>query len=303
MAYLLNHTDISDPSIFGIIPVHAEGSNISLRGHWDMPKRTGEIGYEWGDEDGIEPYVLASDIFLSGRDIVFSGFIPGTRAFANTNLQSLYSVIVGYPDIVPFETPYGNFSVYVKSITPIHYSNGTAVEIVFREPVPVLTGGELPETGTNDYMINDIPFSSFGIFIQDFKEITNLPELKDQYYTKHGSEGYQTVNRKPKILQINGHIIADSLSDFQAKIKALYLEFASAGTQEISLNGEISGHFFAAEGFQITNIIVGNKVTAKFIIRLISSDVSIIIEPPSGVITADDTTVTVDSTLITVDNG
>jgi hypothetical protein len=120
------------------------------------------------------------------------------------------------------------------------------------------------------YSFDKIPFSYFGIYLSKPESLHDLPELKEQFFTKYGSEGYQIVKRKNKTFDFNGFIIGNSLADFQDKIKALYLLFSSSGTRQVKLNNEIYVECFATEGFKVENIyLYNNMVIANIKISLI----------------------------------
>ena len=272
MAYILNSVNLTT---YGITAGHASGSNIAMQGCFDLPERTGKCFHEWGDSHSIEPYVASGDIFFAGRDIVFHGSIIGTNAVINNYLDSFRTAIKAFTGLVTFSTPYGDFSVQVKSVTPEYFNGGVRVIITFREPVVTLTGGELPATGSNDYTIDGIPMSSFGLYTSKAEALHDLPELKEQFFTKYGAEGYQIVKRKNNILDSNGFIIASGLTDFQNKIKALYLLFKSSGTRNIKLNDEVYIECFANEGFKVENIyLFDNRVIANYKINLMCYSVN-----------------------------
>ena len=68
MSYLLNSVDLS--TTYGIIASHAPESNIAMAGVFDMPQRTGTTYKDWGDADGVEPWVNAGEIMFAGRELV-----------------------------------------------------------------------------------------------------------------------------------------------------------------------------------------------------------------------------------------
>jgi hypothetical protein len=288
---------------YEIIPTHAEGSNISLQGCFDMPKRTGVTYHEWADDDSVDPFVGSDDIIFEGRDIVFTGFISGSRASVIPKLETFYTAIKAFTDLVVFSTPYGDFTGYVKSVTPKHYSNGTQIEMVFREPVVDFGDMFVPEDGTEIGTMYVMTYASLGLYPKEFKEATNLNELKEQFSTVYGSEGHQINKRKGNTIDFYATLIGASIADFILKVEALYGIFSMAGTEMININDEVEEYVFAAEGFKITNVIVTNSyVIANFNIRLLVTDALVSPEEADEHITADDTTVTADSTLITADN-
>jgi hypothetical protein len=278
MAYLLNGIDLYNT--YNIRAGHSPGSNIALSGCFDLPERVGECFHDWGDEDSVEPFVLADEMFFAGRDITLYGSILGTASGLNGCLKAFYNDIAvgfaapGSPESSPptslviFSTPYISASGYVKSVTPEYMNGGCSLEMTFREPVVNLTG-TLPASGISSYTIDSIPFLSFGLYLSKAEALHDLPELKDQFFTRYGAEGWQVVKRKNKTLDINGFIIGSSLTDFQSKIQSLYKVFSSAGTRSIVINSETIV-CFAIEGFKVDNITFFDKgVIARFKISLL----------------------------------
>lgn len=256
MAYILNSANLST---YGITPGHIPGSNIALSGCFDLPERIGTTHYIWPEDNSVEPYVASDELFFAGRDIVFNGVILGSSAVINNYIKALYDAVQAFTGLVTFATPYGSFSVQVKSITPTHHNSACSIEIMFREPVVTLTGGTLPAVGANAYTIDRIPFSSFGLYLGSKKELANLPELKPQYFTKYASEGYQITNHGNKTLSIEALLKASGLSDFQSKILSLYLLFSSAGTHNIKINDQVNVDCFAVKGFRVEGIRLLNN--------------------------------------------
>ena len=273
MAYLLNNISLST---YGITPVHAPDSNISVQGCFDLPARTGNCYYSWGDSDSVEPYVASSDLFFAGRDIVFSGALFGTRQQCASNLQTFYNAISAASGLSVFETPYNSASGYVKSIIPEMQNGAAKIQMTFREPV-VNLAGTLPAVGSSNYTIDSIPFSSFGLYLSKAETLFNLPELKEQNFTKYGSEGYEIVKRQNKTLDFSGFITGNSITDFQNNVAALYKLFSSTGTRNIKINDEINVDCFATEGFKVDNIyLYNNLMIANFKISLMAVSVNAI---------------------------
>jgi len=271
MAYTLNGIDLYNT--YSIVAGHCPGSNIAIGGCFDLPERTGECFHDWGDTNGVEPWTLADEIFYSGRDITFHGSIAGMASGISNNLNTLYSAINAATGLIVFETPYNSASGYVKSVIPEYFNGAAKVVMTFREPVVSLTG-TLPASGVSAYTIDSIPFLSFGLYLSKAEALHDLPELKEQFFTKYGSEGYQIVKRKNNTLEFDGFITGTSLTDFQSKIQALYKVFYSAGTRSIVLNG-VTVVCFATSGFTVDNIILYNLgVIARFKMSLIAVSVT-----------------------------
>jgi|ERR1035437_1472513 hypothetical protein len=146
------------------------------------------------------------------------------------------------------------------------------------------------------YTIDSIPMTSYGLYYSKGNGMRSLSEIKEQFFTKYGSEGYQMSKRKARSFDIKAVIIATSLTDFQSKAKTLYLAFSSAGMREIIINNEIQIICYAVDGFKIENIyLYDTGVIADFNINLICTNVTYL--------TADSTVVYTDDTTNTSDGG
>ncbi len=128
--YKINNISFLD---YGIIAGKVHGEGIALKGCFDLPKRIGDTHYSWADEDSIEPFVDADEIFLAAREIEFAGVMVATKATIEANLESFKTAISAYTNLVLLETPYGSFSVIIKSIIPKIKEGAASVKILFRE--------------------------------------------------------------------------------------------------------------------------------------------------------------------------
>jgi len=118
----------------GITPGRIKGEGIAVKGCFDLPKRIGTTFQDWSDSDSVEPYVEADEIFLGGRTILFAGIIQGTKTEIETKLFDLKTLINSFESVVPFESPYGVFCVYLRNIKIKSYLNGATFIIEMREP-------------------------------------------------------------------------------------------------------------------------------------------------------------------------
>jgi len=262
MAYTLNSVDFST---FNIIPGQHPGGNVALIGCFDFPERIGDTYHSWDDENGIEPYLAADELFFGGRDLRFKGHISGTKTQIYANLSSLYSLVNSQASgTVVFSTPYGNFNVYVQELQPTHYNGICVVDMLFREPVVTLTGGSIPSAGGSTYQINGVPMSSYGLYYNNGKDLYELPAMKDQYFTKIEAEGFQIVKRTPNLFNFSGYVIADTFANFQTHIRNLFALYASEGLKIFNLNNQLSITCFPAEGFKISNLYYQNYLVASF---------------------------------------
>ena len=250
MSYKLNDILLSD---YGIIPGQAPGSNIALTGMFDLPKRIGETYRAWQDEDEIEPFVDADEIFLSGRDLVFYGLMSGPRSLTMSRLAILKSDIALFTDLVVFSSVFGDYNVKVERIETEVFDTLTKIVVRMREPQPDLSGGVLPATGYSNYVADSIPFKSFGLYVSDVKGRGEEPGMESGEFTIYGKEGFQITGRKPKELKINGFVKAGTLETFQTNIKALWKLLTDAGTRKVNLNDYATVEGFVTEGFTIAN--------------------------------------------------
>ena len=264
--YKLNDIDLFS---YGIRAGKPSSGNVAIEGCYSMPSRIGECFYDWGDQDGIEGFTAADDIMFGGRNLVFNGIIIGNNFDLYYKLKAFYAAIALFSDLVTLSTPYGDYSVQITSVEETHNTGGCWLKINMREPVVDLTGGTLPATGTGAYTIDDIPFHSFGLHIGKSDKVYNLPELKEQYFTKYGQEGYQMVYHKNRVLTLDGIIVASSVTEFTTNIKNLYLAFASTGERLIKKNNEVFISCFAKDGFEVKDLMVfDNLVIGKFSMEL-----------------------------------
>ncbi len=122
-------------STYGIIPGIINGEGIAVKGIFDLPKRIGITYKDWDDENSVQPYVDTDEIFLEGRTISFNGVLTGTKAETEAYITALKTAIGNFVSVVPFETPYGSYCVYIEKITAKIYNNVATIDIDFREPV------------------------------------------------------------------------------------------------------------------------------------------------------------------------
>ena len=255
MAYLFNSIDLAT---YGIQASRMTGSTIPLRGCFNLPERIGKTYHNWGDEDGVEPYVLDEEIFFGGRDIEFIGVMTGTRSEISTGLKDFNAAASAVSGTNVLSTPLGNFNTYVKNTNINMYPSGAEIKIMFREPHVNLSGGSLPATGSSGYTIDGRPFISFGLYPSDFGSGFELNTMKQQYFTKIEAEGWQNAKRNPQIYNFKATLIGTTFSNFQSKVRALYLLFSVQGLRTFVINNEITIECFAEKGFEISDVYIGN---------------------------------------------
>ncbi len=253
MSYKLNDILLSG---YGIKAGRAPKSNIAVSGIFDLPKRMGKTHHNWDDDDTVEPYVEADEIFLAGRDIRFYGLIKGDKDDNISKVENLKNDISAFTDLVVFShDDYGSFNVKIEKINVSHLRGLSEITINMREPQPDLSGGVLPATDLSaPYLADRMPLKSFGLVVSKTKGRSNQQEFKNEYYSIYGKEGYQINGRKHNEIKIDGFIRANDLAGFQANIKALWKLFTDEGLRKVRLNDYITIESFMTDGFRVDNI-------------------------------------------------
>jgi hypothetical protein len=143
MSYTLNGVDIRR---YGLYPARGEGSNVAIAGCWDFPQRINKAYYDWGENNGIEPYLEPGQIFFGGRTItLYVVLLASNRNDATYKITNLYRNIDAFSGLVSLACNYGTFNVYVNDAISVNYiKNGKAiVKLSFREPLPSFKYGQL----------------------------------------------------------------------------------------------------------------------------------------------------------------
>ena len=244
---------------YSIIAGKISGSNIPTSGIMDMPERIGKVAHDWQDDNGIEPYVGATELFWAGRDIEFTGILnASTRGEAESYLASFYNNLRNLSGLVVFETPHGNFNVYVNKgikVVWLDYQGFCTINFTLREPViaiptPIIPTGALP----NVYGIDSIAFSSFGIYLEK-ATLGNLsrPETNSGVFKAYENEGFQLT--KPKVKSIDISLIATgaNFADLKTNIELLFAILAQSGLRNLNIDGRIL-QAYNTKGFKVTDI-------------------------------------------------
>lgn len=275
MAYKLNNIDLTT---YGIKAGRTTNSNIALSGFLDMPKRTGKTYHSWGDANGVEPYVSASEIFFDGRDIQFVGVLKSPSKYeAIYQLKDLYDDISAFTDKVDFETPYGTFEVYVKDEIKVEYlNNGWAtLTISFRENIVEIPNPTLPtESDFQVYGIDGIPFKSYGCFVQLVKDNMNRSAIKKQEVTAYGYEGFQLTKTDLHKVSLDLVFHATSFATLKTNIGMLHKQLASEGLRQINID-TVLRESFAIDGFKVKNIKTGSNIAVAIVsVELVITELS-----------------------------
>lgn len=254
--YTLNGIPFSD---YGIVESQIQGGNVALQGAWDMPVRIGKTFYDWGDEDGIEPYLRADEIFLGGRDIKFSGFIQGdSRESVLNNIGDFLSSI-DESQLMELSGDLGKWMVYISSEVSVEYfyeDSFAAVEFTFREPVVTFENIELPAMDNSSESIDNISWDSLGITLLTLKNDLNRPLIKSRQVTAYGIERYEGSKRGFRQLAFKGIIVQPGYKSFKDVLNRLYKLFRSPNARTLKMPDGTVREVFVKDGFQVTNLSI-----------------------------------------------
>lgn len=239
-------------SSFGFQAGKHTGSVTALSGFLDLPARIGKTFHNWGDENGVEPYVLAEEIAFGGRDLVLVGFIKGSdRQDSLFRIQSLRDFVDGFTDLVELESPYGTYDVKIGEIAAQHLSGGfISVTINMREPIV-----DIAES-TENTAVTHASLKDFGAELISMKgQRYGRPETKPEHFTAFGKEGYQITKTVAPVLEIELFFRGESIEDFTSNIRSFGALLAREGTRIIQLPNDTIREFFVVDGMQLTSVI------------------------------------------------
>lgn len=268
--YKINQIPLAN---YGITPGKAPLSNIALEGFLDMPKRLGKTFHDWLDEEGIEPYVAADELFFGSRGIRFYGFITAeSQEDTVLKLRALYDDFGRLTATVALNTPYGIFNCYLKDKIEAKYIGEGAASIVlsFEEPNVDYPNRILPEERTiQQYHIDFIPFSAFGAFIEQTEGQYDRPELKQANFTSYNTAGYQLTKVGPLKVKLTLWFQEANFIALRANIQRLHQLLGSVGTRTINIDNT-ERDSFAVDGFSVSQIrLLNNKAIARVRLELL----------------------------------
>jgi hypothetical protein len=252
MSYKLNTIPLAN---YGITPGRAPLSNLALEGMLDMPARLGKTFHDWLDEEGVEPYVEADEIFFGSRKLIFYGYITAaSQQEAVLKLNDLYDDFGRLTDLITLETPWGSFQVYLREeITAEYMGNGAAsIRMVFEQVAVALPNLQLPvERTVRQYHIDFIPFSAFGATITETDGQYDRPELKQATVTAYNETGYQLTKIAQSKVDLNLVFYASDWATLRDNVQKLHQLLGSPGTRTVNID-DTEREGFAISGFKVT---------------------------------------------------
>jgi hypothetical protein len=269
-AYFLNGQNLEQ---YGLIPGKAPDSNIALSGAWDMPSRIGKTHHIWADDNSLEPYLRADEIFFGGRDLSFHFYVKASnRRTAVLKCYGLFDLINSFTDLVPFESVnFGYYMVLLKDEVKIDYIGSGMCKgvLTMRQPVVNMTGYIPPSDTNTQSSIDKISLASLGFEVVSMTDQYDRPAAKSTDVTSYGYEGakvarvgFRTINLE-LVTKKNGYQYG-----FLSTIKTLMALLAAPNARTLIHNG-ITREVFAKDGFKVTMLYKnGEQYTAKVVIPL-----------------------------------
>lgn len=263
MEYKINNKPIED---FGLVAGRQNSSNIAIAGCWDMPSRIGKVFHDWKDENGVEPYLRADEIFFGGRDIsLYCWLAERNRGGFVGAIQSLYDYIDTLQgSVFPLSSEFGIWDVQLLEASPVSYLNQGFgnIELRFRQPVVEMIGA-LPTTTSAGVGIDNYSFSQLGIVKMLTKDQANRPASKQWETTAYGVERIGPVRRNMREFTIDFFLDHPSYNSFKSCINNLQYLFSRPNARTLRLDDNTTREFFVKDGFKVTNVrVTPYRVTA-----------------------------------------
>ena len=252
--YILNGKHLSE---YGIIPAQAPDSNIALTGAWDMPSRTGKIYHEWPDENNVEPYLLASELFYAGRDMKFYGLLQAeSDQEARDKLYELYADVDKSTSVFPFSSEWGSWEVHVlDGIKAESLGNGWySIILPLRQPV-VEMQAVLPEPSGEGFGIDGYTWGELGLILLETTDATHRAEVRQAETTIYGREPVGVKKRGLKEFKLRFVLREDTYEVFNNRINVLLAIFSSPGARTFRLEDGTYREGFIKDGFSVSQFM------------------------------------------------
>lgn len=130
--------------------------------------------------------------------------------------------------------------------------------------------------------IDGVLFTDLGLIVLGFKTLFNRANPQEAAFTQYGKEGYKITKTDSGIIELAAMIEESDYAAFQNRITVLMDVFSNSGLRYLTLNDDALCSFFVEDGFQITQMNVGDKVTAKFRIQLNYQHLEVINRTPTA---------------------
>lgn len=267
----MNETYLNDTplSSFGFRPGKQEGSDLSLSGAWDLPKRTGDTYRQWKEEDYIEPFTDPDDLYFDERTIRLCGTVTGDGLAAIAqNIEALRTFISDQTRPVTLRTKWGSWLVVVEKEISVEWRQDrwAEVKIAFTEPFPDLAH----VTGAASALrtIDPEALKTQGLYLERIGGTHTIAGWQQLKVTEPiSAESFVHGGRDRQHLTLEGRIVADDYTAFTDRARSLQTLFGSAGLKQLTHKGRTL-KLFAPDGLQVTHVRILPQVTAQFSVKL-----------------------------------
>lgn len=254
MNYLINDVPLED---FGLIPGRQPNSNIAISGCWDMPSRIGKVYHDWQDENGIEPYLRADEMFFGGRDIsIICWLIESGRVGFIGQIQALYDYIDSLQDsLFTLSCELGSWKVQMINASSVSYlNNGWGnIQLNFREPVVEMNGVLLSDTN-GGVGIDNFSFAQLGLVKTLTRDQANRPASKQLESNSYGYEKITKVKRNMREFSIEFFFDHPSYNSFKDCINNLMYLLSKPNARTLRLDDNTTREFFVKDGFKVSKV-------------------------------------------------
>ncbi len=253
--YSINNIPIRN---YGMVPGRAPGSNIAVEGVLDLFRRIGKVYHDWGEEDGVEPYVAPTDHFnYEYGKFIFHTIVTGkTRADVVRRMEDLYREI-GVLETFDLQTPFGNFRGYVKEKITVDWIGPAAAKVRMTFDgyiVSALVDYRRSPSDIGLHHIDNISLVDYGAYVIKVEDNFDRPETKEAFSSEY-FRNYQITRPGYKEFQLTLVFKAKSYLLMSGAIASFYSELLEPGTRVMNVDG-LERECFNFEGTKVTDIRV-----------------------------------------------
>ena len=242
----------------------------TIGGVFDFPVRGGDTERDWFDEDGLEAFVDADDIWFKQRTIVLKCLMQADDKSDFMTKLSMFKDQV-YSGVCDLETPYGTFKVLLKKGAKVNYIRNGKAEFELEFTETEYSKKAVP-TGFHEGVertIDGILWNDLGISIQYEYGQFDFTAMKRDKNTVYKTESAVNNMRYSRNITVGCFLQADSLNKFVSNINDLHGLLANEGMRQLILSDiEKPFQVLVKDGFKLKKLYRDNgKFCAEFDIR------------------------------------
>lgn len=250
-----------------IIGTGNSSTNIELSGHLDMPARIGKIYQDWAEENSVEPYVRADEIFFGGRDIVIDAYIKDAVYSEIYQLNKDLDAINGVENL---ETDFGIFPVTFVNMTVRHMQNGISqLSMKYRQAVVPIVEDWRPAVKSGGYGIDGYSWADLGLIPCRPDNDWGRADSKMLENSVYGFERNRVKWHKMNIITLHFLVRKPTYEEVEGAIKKFAALMQSEGKRMLSLKDGSVREVFAKDGFSVNGIrITSTETYANIVINV-----------------------------------